>query len=85
MIIRDVPALVRESTENASGVTYEYSLNGSVKQRWETNTLTENSISSYVFTATTGAGRTYVRNFEVRIDTQPPSSFRSTSSRTPRE
>ncbi len=72
MIIRDVPELVRESMENASGVTYEYSRNGSVKQRWETNTLTENSISSYVFTATTGAGRTYVRNFEVRIDTQPP-------------
>jgi hypothetical protein len=71
-IYRYVSEAVQASMDNASGVIYQYRRNGSVLQNWDSSSQTENSISSYVFIATTGAGRTYTRTFEVRIDTLPP-------------
>ena len=71
-IYRYVSDAVAESMNNASGVTYQYRRNGSVLQTWESNSQAESSISSYEFIATTGAGRTYVRTFEVKIDTLAP-------------
>lgn len=71
-IYRYVSDAVQAGIDGASGVVYQYRRNGSVLQNWDSDSLTENSISSYVFTATTGAGRTYTRTFEVKIDTLPP-------------
>lgn len=71
-IYRYVSDAVQESMDNASGVTYQYRRNGSVLQNWDNNSLTESSISSYEFIATTGAKRTYVQRFDVKIDTLPP-------------
>jgi len=71
-IYRYVSEAIAASMDGASGVTYQYRRNGSVLQNWDSSSQTENSISTYVFTATTGAGRTYTKTFEVKIDTLAP-------------